>query len=69
MIDITDEIQEKMINESKKSHHIFNNDNLTFKQLKDIFTDVFDSYIVKVSKEVPMSSVYVTNKDGDFYIA
>ena len=55
--------------ESKKKHHIFNNDNLTFKQLKDIFADVFDSYVVKVSKKVPMTSIYVTNKDGKFYVA
>ena len=69
MIDIGQEIQQQMLNESKKSQHIFNNDSLTFKQLKDIFTDVFDSYIVKVSRKVPISSIYVTNKDGEFYVA
>ena len=58
-----------MLVESKKSQHIFNNDSLTFKQLKDIFNDVFGSYIVQVSRKVPMASAYVTNKDGDFYIA
>lgn len=69
MIDIAEAIQQKMMNESKKAHRIFNNDSLTFKQLKDIFTDVFDSYIVKVSRNVPVASMYVTNKDGEFYIA
>lgn len=42
---------------------------MTFKQLKDIFTDVFDSYVVKVSRKVPMTSLYMTNKDGKFYVA
>ena len=42
---------------------------MTFKQLKDVFTDVFGSYIVKVSRKVPMAAVYVTNKDGEFFIS
>lgn len=58
-----------MLSESRKAKHIFNNDGLTFKQLKDLFTDVFDSYIVKVSRKVPVEAVYVTNKDGEFYVA
>lgn len=69
MIDIREEIQQKMVLESKKSHHIFNNDSMTFKQLKDVFTDVFDTSIVKVSRRVPMAALYLTCKDGDFYVA
>ena len=48
---------------------MLNNSNLTFKELKDVFNAVFGSYIVQVSKEVPMASAYVTCKDGDFYVA
>lgn len=69
MVDIQKEIQQKMLNESKKPKHIFNNDSLTFKQLKELFTNAFDTNIVSISRKVPVSSVYVTNKDGEFYIA
>lgn len=58
-----------MLNESKKPKHIFNNDSLTFKQLKELFTNAFDTNIVSISRKVPVSAVYITNKDGEFYIA
>ena len=70
MIDILDELDQKMLAESKKSRrHIFNDDTMTFKQLKELFNDVFSTSIVKVSRHVPTVSMYVTNKDGEFYIA
>ena len=68
MIDIKEELS-KVLCESKKQKHLFNDDTLTFKQLKDVFTNVFDSNIVKVSRRVPMTSLYVTNHDGEFFIS
>ena len=69
MIDIGNEIEQKLVLESRKKKLIFNDDSLTFKQLRDIFSDIFGTKIVKVTRKVPMSSVYFTNKDGKYYIA
>lgn len=69
MIDIAHEISNALIVESKKSKRIFNDDSLTFKQLKDIFTNAFNTNIVSVSRKVPMTSLYITNHDGEFFIS
>lgn len=69
MIDLAKEIDNKMLSESRKPKHIFNNDTMTFKDLKDLFTNVFNSNIVSVSRRVPMTAMYVTHKDGEFYVA
>lgn len=69
MVDIANEIQQKMLYESKKPKHLFNDDSLTFKQLKEVFSNVFGSNIIKVSRKVPMTSMYVTNHDGEFFIS
>lgn len=69
MIDIQKEIQCWMVLESKKPKHLFNDDSLTFKDLKDVFSDVFSTQIVKISRRVPMVSLYLTNKNGNFFIS
>lgn len=58
-----------MVLESKKPKHLFNDDSLTFKDLKDVFSDVFGTKIVKVSRRVPMISLYLTNQDGNFFVS
>lgn len=69
MVDISKEVQKKMLMESRKPKHIFNDDSLTFKQLKDIFSNVFGTSIVGVSRKVPVAAMYLTNKDGKYYVA
>ena len=69
MIDIKRYLDEQMILESRKQKRIFNNDSMTFKQLKDAFNDVFGTNIVSVSRRVPIVSFYMTNKDGNWYCA
>lgn len=58
-----------MVLESKKPKHLFNNDSLTFKDLKDVFSDVFGTQVVKVSRRVPIVSLYLTNQDGNFFVS
>ena len=71
MVDISKEIDKKIMNESfsSKKPHLFNNDKTTFKQLKDLFTEVFDTRMLKFSKKVPTVDVYLTAKDGDWYVS
>ena len=69
MVDISKEVCKKMLMESRKPKHIFNDDSLTFKQLKDIFSNVFGTNIVGISRKVPVAAMYLTNKDGKYYVA
>lgn len=69
MIDLAQQIDERLIFESKKKDRLFNDDSMTFKQLKDIFNDVFSTSIVSVSRKVPMTSFYITNKDGNYFVS
>lgn len=66
MIDISQEISEHFINESKRCNCMFKDDNMTFKQLKNLFNDVFGSNIVSFSRKTPCIQLCITNKDGDF---
>lgn len=71
MIDIRREIDKNVIGESfsSKKPHIFGNGKTTFKQLKELFTDIFDSRIIKFSKHVPKIDAYLTVKDGNWYVS
>ena len=71
MIDIRKEIDKSIIGESfsSKKPHIFGDDKTTFKQLKDLFTDIFDTRIIKFSKKVPKVDAYLTVKDGNWYVS
>lgn len=71
MVDIGKELDKKLLGESfsSKKPHIFNDDKTTFKQLKDLFTEVFDTRMVKFSKKVPKIDAYLTVKDGDWYVS
>lgn len=71
MIDIRKEIDSKIVNESfsAKKPHIFNDDKTTFKQLKQLFTDVFDTRMITFSKKVPKIDAYLTVKDGSWFVS
>lgn len=71
MVDIRKEIDNKIVNESfsAKKPHIFNDDKTTFKQLKQLFTDVFDTRMITFSKKVPKVDAYLTMKDGNWFVS
>ena len=71
MIDIRREIDKNVIGESfsSKKPHIFGNGKTTFKQLKELFTEIFDSRIIKFSKRVPKIDAYLTVKDGNWFVS
>lgn len=71
MVDISKELDKNILNESfsSKRPHLFNDDRTTFKQLKELFTNVFDGKMMKFSKKVPSIDVYLTTRDGDWYVS
>ena len=71
MVDIRKEIDSKIVSESfsAKKPHIFNDDKTTFKQLKQLFTDVFDTRMITFSKKVPKIDAYLTVKDGNWFVS
>ena len=59
-----------MMNESStKQHHLFNDETMTFKQLKDTLSDALGDRVVKMSRKVPMIDLYLTKKDGDWFVS
>jgi hypothetical protein len=46
---------------------MFNNDKITFRQLRNIFNDILSSGAVTFTKKVPFIQFYITSKDGDFF--
>lgn len=70
MIDIADEISSRLVVESnRRKKYIFKDSSLTFKQLKQIFNDIFGTKIVSFSRKIPMKTLFVTNKDGEYVIS
>lgn len=69
MINIATEITQRLISESRRKQYIFNDDSMTFKDLRDIFSNIFGKKIVKINRHVPMHSLYITNKDGQFFMS
>lgn len=71
MVDIRNEIDKIVLVESfsSKKPHIFNDDKTTFKQLKDLFTSIFDSRVIKFSRKVPKLDAYLTVKDGNWFVS
>ena len=71
MVDISKELDKKILEESfsSKKPHIFNDDKTTFKQLKELFTDIFDSRVIKFTKKVPKVDAYLTMKDGNWFVS
>lgn len=70
MIDIKNTIEQYFLQESiNKKHYIFNNDNITFKDLKNIFKDIFGMNSIKFSKRVPKLHLYLTKSDGKTYVS
>ena len=73
MIDLQHELEMNIIGESKafpiSKHHMFNNDKLTFKDLKELFTDVFGSRMIKFTKKLPKVDAYLTTTDGEWYVS
>ena len=71
MVDISKELDKKILEESfsSKKSHIFNDDKTTFKQLKELFTDIFDSRVIKFTKKVPKVDAYLTVKDGNWFVS
>ena len=71
MVDISKELDRKILKESfsSKKSHIFNDDKTTFKQLKELFTDIFDSRVIKFTKKVPKVDAYLTVKDGNWFVS
>ena len=71
MVDISKELDKKILGESfsARKPHIFNDDKTTFKQLKDIFTDVFDQHVITFTKKVPKIDTYLTVKDGNWFVS
>lgn len=62
------EIYTTAINESK-SKYLYENGDITFKDLRDILMDVFSNGSTILQKKVPGMNILVTYKDGDFCIA
>ena len=61
MINIEQEIEKQMVNESSsKQRHLFRDDKTTFRQLKDILSDALGDRVVKMSRNVPMVDLYLT---------
>lgn len=71
MVDISKELDKKILEESfsSKKPYIFNDDKTTFKQLKELFTDIFDSRVIKFTKKVPKVDAYLTMKDGNWFVS
>ena len=71
MVDIQKELNDAILNESfsAKKPHMFKDGKTTFKQLKDIFTDVFGTKIMSFSKKVPKVDAYLTMKDGNWFVS
>lgn len=71
MVDISKELDSKILGESfsAKKPHIFNDDKTTFKQLKELFTDVFDTRMIKFTKKVPKIDAYLTVRDGNWLVS
>lgn len=70
MIDIKQTIEQHFLHEStNKKRYIFSNDNITFKDLKNIFKDVFGMNSIKFSKRVPKLHLYLTKSDGQTYVS
>lgn len=70
MIIIEKEISKRLDESiSHKQHHLFRDDNTTFKQLKDILSDALGNRVVKMSRKVPMIDLYLTQKDGDWLVS
>ena len=71
MVDISIELDKKILGESFsiKKPHMFNDEKTTFKQLKELFTDIFGTTTMKFSKKVPKVDAYLTTRDGDWYVS
>lgn len=70
MIDITKTVEQYFLHEStNKKHYIFSDDSLTFKDLKNIFKDLFGMNSISFSKRVPNMHLYLTKSDGKTFVS
>lgn len=68
MLNIKEIYEHSLLTESK-SKHLYENGDVTFKDLRDLMTDVFSNGGIVMQKKVPGMNILLTYKNGDFCVA